>query len=402
MRRIALILITLIFCYACPVFAIENINSPDEVVLEIKPVLHDELGVLGIETVPEQQEISIEKTFCEKLEEIYHTEYTDLGVNNYLLTDILSKHFSEDSIIESIHPFAGYNGSVIFNFNEPDSFKTNYRFNTVALGIDGKFKGGESDFRILFRNAPLSGRNMLRNSFSDVYIGTNKLKNHRIQAGYQRPASGIEGKISAFQLPFIYRSQISRTFGTVRKIGARVIGDYALLDYDIGGYSSDTYMKSFFPGAEFAGWVNLKPLGKTNGKYGNLKIGSGFQSGHRDGDYTVIGAYASYNYKRFMANFEWADADGYNGYSGHISDKHASGFYTTLGYMVTPKVQILARYDEFDPNHSIKNNNRREYSLGLNYFIKGQGLKLIFNYIFCQNDSAKDSHRLILGTQILL
>ena len=108
------------------------------------------------------------------------------------------------------------------------------------------------------------------------------------------------------------------------------------------------------------------------------------------------------SYKRFMANFEWANANGYNGPSGHSVDKHASGFYATLGYMLTKKLQLLARYDEFDPNHEIDNNKSREYSVGLNYFIKGQGLRLILNYVFCQNEAAKDSHRIMLGTQILL
>ena len=401
MRRIALVLLTLLFLCVPFAYAIEDFSSPDEVVLETEDTLHDELEVLGIETAPELPEIVQEKTLREKLEDIYKSENTDIRVNNYLLTEVLTKHFDK-SVVKSIHPFAGYNGSVKMNFNEGDSLQTKYGFNVMVAGVDGKFRDGNSDFRLLFSLSPLSSRNMLRNAFSDVYIGTNKIQNHRIQVGYQRPASGIEGKMSAFQIPFTYRSQISRNFGTVRKIGARVIGDYSLIDYDIGGYSSDTYMKSFFPGAEFAGWVNLKPLGKTDGKYGNLKIGGGIQSGKRDTDYTVTGAYAAYEYKKFTANFEWANANGYNGLSGHTSEKHASGFYTTLGYMIMPKVQLLARYDEFDPDKRVRHNNKREYSLGINYFIKGQGLRLIFNYVFCQNDSAKDSHRLIMGTQILL
>ena len=37
-----------------------------------------------------------------------------------------------------------------------------------------------------------------------------------------------------------------------------------------------------------------------------------------------------------------------------------------------------------------------------NYFIKGQALKLMLNYVFCQNDLFEDSHRIILGTQVIL
>lgn len=404
MRKFLLLLLTPLVFYAQNVCAVEEYSSPDEVVLEVeeKEPIHEELNDLGFETTDEHTKIQQEKTLREKLEDIYNLEVTKFDQNNYLLTDILTKHYKDNKILESIHPFAGYNGSLLFNFNEPDSFKTNYTFNAVNAGFDGKFKDGYSDFRLLFSVSPLSSRNMIRNAFSDVYIGTNRITNHRIQLGYQRPGNGIESKRSSYQLPFVYRSQIARNFGSVRKIGARTIGDYDLIEYDIGGYSSDTYLKSFFPGGEFDGWVNIKPLGKTNGKYGKLKIGSGIQTGKRDTSYTVTGAYASYEYKRLKADFEWANANGYNGYSGHATDKHASGFYTTVRYKITPKLHVLARYDEFDPDKDIKNNNKREYTLGLNYYIKGPGLKLILDYVFCQNDSAKDSHRIMLGTQILL
>lgn len=401
MRKFLFLLLTPLLLFMQAAVALEDLTSPDEVVLETEP-LHTELGTLGIETSKEHEEIQQEKTLRDKIEEIYKLEVTDLETNNYLLTDILTKHFEKNKVIESIHPFAGYNGSLLFNFNEPDSFKTNYGFNAINAGFDGKFKGGDSDFRLLFSLSPLSHRNMLRNAFSDVYIGTNHIPNHRIQVGYQRPGNGIESKTSAYQLPFTYRSQISRNFGAVRKIGARVIGDYDLIEYDIGGYDSDTYLKSFFSGGEIDGWVNIKPLAKTKGKYGKIKLGGGIQHGRRDINYTVTGAYASYEYKKFSANIEWANANGYNGSSGHVSDKHAGGFYTTVGYKITPKLQLLARYDEFDPDKKVRHNNKREYSLGLNYFIKGPGLRLILNYVFCQNDSTKDSHRIILGTQILL
>ena len=141
-------------------------------------------------------------------------------------------------------------------------------------------------------------------------------------------------------------------------------------------------------------------MGKTDGKYGTLVLGGGLNAGHNDTDYTVGGAYASYRYKKFMANFEYAIADGYNG--TYRSTDKAEGFYTTIGYRITQKLHILARYDQFDPNRDIANNKSREYSVGLNYFIKGQALRLILNYVFCDNENTEDSHRIILGTQIVL
>lgn len=81
---------------------------------------------------------------------------------------------------------------------------------------------------------------------------------------------------------------------------------------------------------------------------------------------------------------------------------NAEGFYTTAGYKITPRIQVLARYDQYTPDKDFSDDIRREYSAGVNYFIKGQALKLMLNYVFCQNDLFEDSHRVILGTQLML
>lgn len=346
---------------------------------------------------------TVEKSFQEKLSDIYHLEVEQIDKPHYLLKEVLTKHFDEESAWDSMQLWGAYGGDIGMYFNnDGDSIQNHYEFNVINAGLDGKLKDNNGDFRIMLNYSPLSSRNVVQNLFADMYVGTNKIPHHRLWVGNTRPPVGMEGGYSPYVLPFIARSQISRNFGTVRKLGGRVSGDYSLVDYDFGLYSSDTYFNEFFPGAEFVGWVNLKPLGKTDGRYGKLKIGGGLQGGHRNTNYCVTGAYVGWEYKKLLLNFEWANANGYNGPSGVQTDKHASGFYTTLAYRITPKLQALLRYDEFDPNHEIANNNKREYTAGINYFIKGQGLKLILNYVFCQNDATKDSHRIMLGTQILL
>ena len=85
-----------------------------------------------------------------------------------------------------------------------------------------------------------------------------------------------------------------------------------------------------------------------------------------------------------------------------LSSKHREGWYVTIGYHLTKKLELLARYDEFDPDKKIKGNNTREYTAGINYYIKGQALKLILNYIFCQNDAKPNSHRILAGFQIAI
>lgn len=395
------ILVFILALILTPALSFAAEKELEEVVLE-NSVEEDVQVPQSISISEEKAPVMEEKTLKEKLQDVYHLEVDKYDTPNYLLSEVLTKHFDEDSIIDRTQLWAGYNGDVRMTFSDSGDITNHYDFNTLNVGYDIFLKDNNADMRVMFNYNPFTSRNFVQNLFADMYIATNKIPHHRLLVGHSRPPVGMEGAAGPFVLPFIARSQISRNFGTVRKLGARVSGDYSLLDYDFGVYSSDTYFQEFFPGAEFIGRVDLKPLGKTNGKYGKLLVGGSMDAGHRDNNFCVVGAHVQYNYKRFMANFEWAQANGYNGPSGYSTDKHASGFYTTLGYMLTKKLQLITRYDEFDPNREIANNNKREYTAGLNYFLKGQGLRLILNYVYCQNDAARDSHRVMLGTQVLL
>ena len=341
-----------------------------------------------------------EKSLREKLKDVYILEIDKYDQPDYLFKEILTHKCKEKSVLDSWHIWGAYNANTDSYFEDGD-FDSKYVSNAMNVGFDGFLKNNNADFRIMMGFPVNSSKNYTKTLFADVFVGSNKIPHHRIQIGHFRPQVGMEGGNSAYTLDFLGRSQIARNFGTARRLGGRIKGDYHFIDYDVGLYSSGTFFDEFFPGAEFVGWMNIKPLAKIEDKYGKLKIGGGIDGGRRGDSFFVTGAYVGYEYKKLSADFEWANANGYNGYYG-FSRKHATGFYVTLKYMITKKLQILACYDQFDPDKTVNHNNKREYTLGLNYFIKGQALKLILNYAFCQSDNAKDSHRIMLGTQILI
>lgn len=328
---------------------------------------------------------------------IYQKKLERTSIPFYLLQDELTKEF-RSSIIDRIHIYGGYQGNLGLNFKE--DYDTDYDFGFLTAGVIGDFKDKDTDFKLQLNFKNRSNRSYLQGLVTDAYIMNTKIPHHKIIVGNSRNQIGYEGSISSFVLPFAMRSQISRTFGNNRALGIKVVGNYNLADYTLSVNSSDRFFKSFFPGAEFTGWINFKPLGKTDGKYGSVIIGGGLNAGHNNTDYTVGGAYASYSYKKFKADFEYAIADGYNG--TYRSMDKADGFYTTLSYRITKRLHFLVRYDQFDPNRDIANNKTREYSAGLNFFIKGQALRLILNYVFSDRENGQDSHRIIIGTQILL
>lgn len=339
------------------------------------------------------------QTLQQKLKEIKSKEHKNIGKAHYLFEEVLTKNFDK-SPIKTMHLFGYYRSNLSYDF-EPDDNDLKYNYNDIDVGVNGKFRNNKNYYELRLRFTPTNDYDFFQYLPSNIYVANTSIPHHTVIVGNTRTATGYEGSKSSTVIPFVARSQISRNFGNTRKLGVRVKGNYDLVEYDLGGYSSDTYFRKFFPGAEFAGWISLKPLGKTDGKYGRLKLGSGVTAGQHDINYTVLGAYASYEYKNFYTNFEWGKADGYNGAKA-LSSNRAEGLYTTVGYRITPKLQFITRYDQYKPDLDYSADIRREYTAGINYFIKGQAVKLMLNYVFCQNDVKDDSHRLILGTQFLL
>lgn len=373
-------------------FSITSVCAIEEVFLDVDD------NIMLEKPQTDTQKIDNEISLMEKIQNIRAKEISETNASAYLLEDIFTKKF-ETGPLEDIHFFGYYRASE--NMDLTEGGDTEHKFSALLTGVNGKFRGSDTFYQLRLRLNAIDGYKYTQTLPADFYIANKSIPHHTLILGNTRTPTGYEGGKSTTVIPFVSRAQIARNFGNVRKLGVRVKGNYDFIDYDLGGYSSDTYFREFFPGAEFAGWANFKPLAKTNNKYGKLVLGGGITAGQNHSNYCVSGVYAGYEYKKFMANFEYASANGYNG-SRTLSQKHAEGFYSTLGYKITPKLQLLARYDHYVPNKRLANDIRREYTVGMNYYIKGQALKLMLNYVFCQNDLIKDSHKIILGTQILL
>ena len=265
----------------------------------------------------------------------------------------------------------------------------------------GKFNNPNYRFKLSLNPIPQANTSYVDRFISDAYIINTSIPHHQIIAGYSRVQTGIEGGTSSLILPFVTRSQIARNFGSARSLSVKLLGNYNYVDYNIGFGSSGRFVTSGFPGTEFTGWINVKPFGSEDKKFGKLTIGGGFNGGHNGIDYSVGSFYIGYKHKKLWANFEAAIADGYSGSNG-ISSNKACGYAITAGWKFTPRWQLIGRIDQFDPNRDVSGDFKREYTVGINWFIKGQALKIVLNYVFCQNQNRNDSHKIILATQILL
>lgn len=325
-----------------------------------------------------------------------------------LLEDTMKLTF-EKGPIESIAPWVDYNGAWTGAWTGANYTNSTYGINFQDVGINGKFRtdddpasGKKTVFRVMFNTGKeIVGNTYLQSFMADNYIMRYLTKDDQVLVGYARTATGLEGGESPFTIPFFARSQISRTYGNVRALGAKVQGNHKLYDYSAGMFSSGRFFKDFCPGEEFVLLGSIKPLGLTDGKYGNLVMGGSIDGGNADSRFFVAGSHLTYEYKRLKASFEYASANGSNGSTGFTAN-NSEGYYGTLAYRVTPRLQALVRYDKFDPNKAAANDMRTEYTAGINYFVKGQALKLMLNYVYYTVENGTYGSRIMAGTQIIL
>lgn len=325
-----------------------------------------------------------------------------------LLEDTMKMTF-ERGPIESIAPWIDYNGC-FQNIWAGDNYQNNlYGANFNDIGINGKFRtnddpksGKKTVFRLMYNvGKEITGNTYLQSFMADNYIMRYWTKDDQVLVGYARTSVGIEGGESPFTIPFFGRSQISRTYGNVRALGVKAQGNHKYYDYSAGVFSSGRFFKDFFPGQEFVLLGSIKPLAFANGKYGNLTMGGSLDGGNAEDHFCVTGAHMIYEYKRLKATAEYATADGSNGSTG-FSGNSSEGYYGTLAYRITPRMQAVIRYDQFDPNKNKANDIRTEYTAGLNYFIKGQALKLMVNFVYYTVENGIYGSRIMAGTQFIL
>ena len=265
-----------------------------------------------------------------------------------------------------------------------DNISSTYPFDINGV-IESKFLKNKYRFftEYAFARDTSDMDNEFFGKFSNLYIEKKFSDNHKMRVGTSRSPIGLEGSMSSFSLPFVNRAQISRNFGDAISTGVSFIGKKNGFEYNAGGYTSTRFSQGFKDGAEFIGRIGYAPFHKQNNPLKHLKIYTGADIGHRGENYGVYSTALTYEYKKFLMNFEYAYADGSNG--DYYNPNSQQGFFTTLGWNFTPKLQALFRYDYFDPNTNIGSDSISEYSVGLNYFIFEQRLKFAINYVFSDN-----------------
>lgn len=380
--------ILIVFCSFCPALAIDEISGTEEKtdgneVIYLDVPKKDLKDVIADNISKEDEKTDVVK---KKKRQNFFNLFREKGYQ------------FEKGPIKSQRISFFTHGGVLMKAERNKDFLSKVDTPSNELLLSTQFADGKTSLEIAYNLSRSREHNSTFWGKFTAFEVIHKFNEHQtLRIGDTRLPNGYEGGSSSSLLHFIPRSQIAGNFGNGIAVAVRNQGKYKYLDYDVALSDGSRYLQEMLGGAEVTALASLKPLAKFNDKYGSLKIGGSIDHGRsHDMDFTVVGGHLMYKYKKFYWETEYQYANNYAGTWYHRGKAH--GLYSTVGYFVTPKTELVARYDLFQKldNHNINT----EYSVGLNYYITPVA-KIMLNYILGKDDKKPAPvHRIFMGVDI--
>ena len=220
-----------------------------------------------------------------------------------------------------------------------------------------------------------------------------KTSTNTIDVGQFKIPFGYEGdRVSSSALTFVERALLFTQrdtqdggYGDVRDTGVRLRGTAGgQVDYDLGvfnGLGELQNTQAISDQKAFIGRLIYRPTGLKG-----LQIGASAATARGATPTSATRVNRDlYNgfvvYKRNKVGVQAEYLDGQTQVRGAATSTDVRGYYGSLSYLFTPKLEGAFRYDYFNANRSAANSDVQDYSLGLNYYIKGNSAKIQANIV---------------------
>ena len=312
----------------------------------------------------------------------------------------------------------------------PNQVKDRFRLRRARINLIGDF-AENFDFKVEGDFEQGDGLSGGRDGFSatDIFINWHQFPGANVKVGQWKAPFGLEQLTSATQLLTIERSLATGAITPQRQIGVQIWGkpfaslwpeQKNLLTYYAGifngtGRNTITNDNNNFM---YVGRLELLPWqGELLGQKSSLKLGADIlhsrdEAGvnisqslnlkvNADGSLTpfVLPAAAErtawsldawWNIGRFdlIAEYLSEKVDGRTvaGVAPTFANFNPNGWYVEGGYYVLPKrLQAVLKWEELDPGQ-VADDNIRSLSVGLNYYIHGDSIKVMADYIHTWSD----------------
>lgn len=273
----------------------------------------------------------------------------------------------------------------------------------------------------------LSEQTGSRGAVTDFFLNWNRYEFANLKAGQYKTHFGWEQILSDTKLLTIERSLPNDRLTDGRQIGTSVTG--AILDkrvsYAIGMFNGTSVNNSFNDNDHFmytariqgtvlktddqkwpVEWnMGINGLSSKDGGAGGTitKSGFGFTGNNFSGDRNAWGVDTQVKVGPFDIQAEYLrnrfEPDNGTPANGFEAD----GWYLLGGYYVLPKyLQAVVKFEGFDPDKGEAGNATEVWTFGLNYYVKGDDLKLMANYLYGDQDGVGEGKgRLLLRAQVM-
>jgi len=256
----------------------------------------------------------------------------------------------------------------------------------------------------------LSKTSSLRAQVTDGYVEWVGWRALSVRAGQFKTPFGYEQLFADTRLATIERSLGNDRLTSGRQLGLDLFGTLGVLDYSAGFFNGTGTNNNFNDNGNFlyAGRVGAGVWKGTATRFGDMALSLGVDGlSSRDAsialssDFGLDSTPATPSHDDVFAGrrrafgvdaqfhagpFEvWAEylretlepRDGIPG-----SRVRADGWYAQATWFAIPRrLQVVAKYDAFDPNRELREADTRTWTAGLNYFVRGDSLKLQLDYL---------------------
>lgn len=254
---------------------------------------------------------------------------------------------------------------------------------------------------------------------NEIYISWHRYAFANLRFGQLKPAYGAEQIASDMKVPTIERYLGSDRLADGRQLAMSVGGDLfdKRISYlavvangngaNVSGNDNSKFQRSARIAFTPVSTRDDKVVFGVNGLWaedtGLAKSNLGLTGSLFTGTRTQWGADAEWTHGPLDLSAEWLGATFKPANAVPAASFDAEGWHATATYFVVPNtLQAVVRREAFDPNTAIGGNTVRTWTFGLNYFIKGDDLKLMVDWLDGRvPGSTTDGGRLLTRLQVI-
>ncbi len=300
------------------------------------------------------------------------------------------------------------------------SIKDRFFFRRARIYVAGTL-AEDFDFKaeLDLQGNSLSASTGLNARANEIFLNWRKYSYLNLRFGQLKPGYGAEALASDLKILTIERSLSSDRLADGRQLAVGAAGElwdkkvsYFVIVGDGNGSNVSANDNSKFQKSAHVGYTPLATAqdkvtvglgGLWSEDAGLSRNDLGLTGNLFTGKRAMQGVDLQWTHGRLDLSAEWLSGTFKPVTAVPAASFTAEGWHATAAYFLVPlKLQAVVREEQFDPNTATGGNTIRTFTFGLNYYLKGDDLKFMVDYLEGQvPGSLRDGGRLLTRLQVV-